>query len=68
MVIMFSLVLIANYVPYKTWGSNEHYYLPQDGFEVTCDYMPLQKPTNCRFVTSQAVHHICWNFCVTKTN
>ncbi len=50
MVFIFSFVVVANYLLYKTWGSNEHYYLPQDGFPVECDYTPLQKPTNCRAI------------------
>ena len=50
MVFIFSFVLVANYVLYKTWGNNEDYYLSQDGFPVKCDYTPLQKPTNCRAI------------------
>ena len=52
MVILFSLVVIANFVHYKGWGSNEKYYLSQGGFEIECDYMPLQPPSNCKPITT----------------
>jgi len=32
---------------YKTWGNNEHYYIPVNGMEVVCDVNLWQNPSNC---------------------
>lgn len=49
--ILFGLLLATNFILYKTWGNNEHFYLPQNGFKIECDINLLQKPTNCRPIT-----------------
>lgn len=47
---LFCLLLIANYILYETWGSNENFYIPQNGQKVKCDINLLQKPSNCRTI------------------
>ncbi len=48
-IFLFLLVtgIILNITLYKTWGNNEHFYVPINGMEVICDVNLFTQPSNC---------------------
>lgn len=49
----FSYLSYIQYTHYKTWGNNEHYYVPVNGMEVICDVNLWQNPSNCNPVNEK---------------
>ncbi len=60
-IFLFLLVtaIILNIVLYKTWGNNEHFYLPINGMEVICDVNLFTNPSNCHPV-NQDGKSVAW--------
>ncbi len=53
LVVGFLLLSYVHYIFYKTWGNNEHYYLPVNGMEIICDVNLWQNPSNCNPVNEK---------------
>ena len=47
-VVVFGLLLAANFTVYKTWDSYEQDYSSEEKIRIVCDTNWLQKPINCK--------------------